>query len=63
MAKKVKVTEACQGCTLCTMTCPSVFAMNADNLAEAIVAEIPEGEEAAVEEAAANCPAGAIEIE
>lgn len=63
MANKVKVTDACQGCTLCTLTCPDVFQMNDSGLAEAVVEDIPEGQEASVEEAAASCPAAAIVVE
>ncbi len=63
MANKVKVTDACQGCTLCTLTCPEVFQMNDSGLAEAIVDTIPEGQEAAAKEAADGCPVAAIVIE
>ncbi len=60
---KVKVNENCQGCTLCTVTCPEVFQMNDNGVAEAVSEEVPAGQEAAVEEAANSCPAAAIVTE
>ncbi len=59
---KAKVLDTCTACGLCVDTCPEVFQMG-DDIAEVIVDEIPEGEEAAAQQAADECPVEAIEIE
>lgn len=64
MAKSCKVNqEACIGCGMCLSFADAVFNFNADGKAENILGAIPEDLEASVEEAAANCPTQAIEIE
>lgn len=64
MAKNCKVNqETCIGCGMCLAFAESVFAFNADGKVENVLGEIPADLEAAVEEAAANCPAQAIEVE
>ena len=64
MAKSCKVNhDACIGCGMCLSFAEAVFAFNGDGKAENVLGEIPADLEAAVEEAAANCPAQAIEVE
>jgi ferredoxin len=58
MAKKVSINkDLCIGCGACTGTCPDVFAIGDDGKAEVIGT----GDDAAIDEAAASCPVGAIE--
>ncbi|MFA5236020.1 MAG: ferredoxin [Bacilli bacterium] len=61
MAKKVRIDkDACIGCGLCNSITPTVFDWDDDGKMKAIVPEVPEGEEAAVDEAASSCPTSAI---
>lgn len=55
--------SGCIACGLCPATCPEVFQMADDGLAEVIVDEIPEGAEDAAKEAAENCPVSVITVE
>lgn len=48
--------EACIGCGLCVGTHPELFGFGDDGKAEVI----GEGDDAAIEDAVANCPVGAI---
>ena len=57
---KYRVNDGCIGCGLCAETCPEVFRMTEEGVAEALVEENLAAEEAA-KEAKENCPAGAIE--
>lgn len=58
MAKKAVVNaDTCLGCGACT-SC-SAFVMNDEGKAEFVGS----ADDAAIEEAAASCPAGAIEVE
>jgi ferredoxin len=59
---KVSVEETCTACGLCTDTCPEVFQVGED-IAEVIVDEVPPEFEAAVEQAAEDCPVEAIIVE
>ncbi len=59
---KYRVNDGCIGCGLCAETCPEVFRMTEEGVAEALVEENLAAEEAA-KEAKENCPAGAIEEE
>lgn len=62
MPKKATVNpEMCIGCGLCVGSAPSVFTL--DEEGKAVGAEIPAGDESAVEEAVASCPVGAIAAE
>lgn len=59
---KAAIIEGCIGCSLCAATCPNVFQMTDDGVAE--VYAVPEpADEAATEEAAQNCPVSVIIIE
>lgn len=55
--------EGCISCGLCAETCPEVFRMAEDDLAEVYVDVIPEELEGAALEAKENCPVSVITIE
>ena len=59
---KVSILDSCTACGLCCDTCPEVFEMN-DEMARVIIDEIEETLITAVEQAAEECPSGAIIIE
>ena len=60
---KVKIDrDGCIGCGLCAATCPEVFRMADDGLAEVAAAPSPDVEDGA-KEAADNCPVQVIETE
>lgn len=52
--------DACIGCGLCAETCPAVFFLREDGLAEAKPGAVPEEAESAAEAAKDGCPTGAI---
>ena len=52
--------DACIGCGLCAETCPAVFFLREDGLAEAKPGAVPEAAESAAEAAKDGCPTGAI---
>lgn len=52
--------DACIGCGLCAETCPAVFFLREDGLAEVKPGAVPEEEESAAEAAKDGCPTGAI---
>ena len=60
---KATVNEDCIGCGMCEGTCPEVFAIGDEGVAENIVEEVPEDAEDSAQEAADNCPVSAIEVE
>jgi ferredoxin len=60
---KVTISEECIGCGLCEGTAADVFALGDEGVAEVIVDEIPEELEDDVQQAADDCPVGAIEVE
>ena len=55
--------SGCIGCGLCTETCPSVFRMADDGLAEVTVETVPPADEAAAQEAADGCPVNVITVD
>ncbi len=59
---KVRIEDTCTACGLCCDTCPEVFSMGAD-MAEVIVDEVPAEYEAAVQQAAEECPVEAIVVD
>jgi ferredoxin len=55
--------DACIGCGLCESICPEVFRMDDEGISEVIVDDIPDSLLEAAQDAASQCPAGAIRIE
>jgi Ferredoxin len=55
--------DGCIACGLCAETCPEVFRMAEDGLAEVYVDEVPKEEEDAAAEAAEDCPVNVISVE
>lgn len=58
---KVQIRDICTACGFCCDTCPEVFEMG-DEMATVIVDEVPPQYEDAAEQAAAECPVGAIVV-
>ena len=54
--------NGCISCGLCVATCPNVFRMNCDDVAEAYVDVVAAEDEADVQEACDSCPTGVITI-
>ena len=55
--------DGCISCGLCAETCPNVFRMADDGLAEVYVEDIPGGSEDDAREAQNNCPVSIITVE
>jgi len=55
--------DGCIGCGLCVETCPNVFRMADDDLAEVYVDVVPSEEENTATEAADGCPVSVITVE
>ena len=58
---KYYVNNSCIGCTLCASTCPAVFRMTDDNVAEAYTDPTTDAEAADADTALDGCPVDAIE--
>ncbi len=54
--------DGCISCGLCVSTCPEVFRMAEDGLAEVYVDEVPEEAEDRAVEAQESCPVSVIEV-
>ena len=57
------VRDGCIGCSLCSETCPEVFRMDDEGLAEAYTNPVPADAEESAQEAADNCPVAVITVE
>ena len=55
--------EGCIGCELCASTCPEVFRMADDGLAEVYVDSVPSGAEDSAVEAQEGCPVSVIKVD
>ena len=55
--------DGCIGCGLCADTCPTVFSMGGEGVAEVHSNPVPEADEAAARDAADNCPVSVITLE
>ncbi|NLV49343.1 MAG: ferredoxin [Clostridiales bacterium] len=55
--------SGCIACGLCISTCPEVFRMGDDGLAEVYQEKVPENAEASAVEAQENCPVSVINVE
>lgn len=55
--------DECTGCGLCESTCPEVFRLDEEDVAEVYAEEIPESVTDAALEAREDCPESAITIE
>ncbi len=55
--------DGCISCGLCVATCPEVFRMAEDDLAEAYVDEVPTEVESTAVDAQDGCPVSVITVE
>lgn len=55
--------DLCIGCGLCPSICPSVYEMQDDGKAHAIVDSVPDSDRDDAKEGADNCPVSAISVE
>lgn len=55
--------DGCISCGLCAATCPDVFRIADDGLAEVFVDPVPQDSEDAAVEAQEGCPVSVIEVE
>ena len=59
---KISIDDTCTACGLCCDTCPEVFDMG-DVIAEVTTDDISDDLISSVEQAAEDCPVGAISID
>ena len=59
---KARIEDTCTACGLCCDTCPDVFEMG-DDRATVLLGEVPEQYREFVQQAADECPVGAIIVE
>ncbi len=52
--------DGCISCGLCVATCPEVFRIASDGLAESVIKIVPKDIEAEVMDAQVNCPVAVI---
>ncbi len=55
--------EGCISCGFCVTTCPNVFRMADDGLAEVFADPVPATDEISAIEAQENCPVAVIKVE
>jgi ferredoxin len=55
--------DGCISCGLCVATCPEVFRMAEDDLAEVYVEEVPQEIESAAVDAQEGCPVSVITVD
>jgi ferredoxin len=55
--------SGCIGCGVCAATCPEVFQMADDGLAEVISEDVPADAEETAKEAEDGCPVSVITVE
>lgn len=55
--------DGCISCGLCPSTCPEVFRMAEDDLAEVYVDEVPKEAESTAIDAQEGCPVSVITVE
>ncbi len=55
--------DGCISCGLCVDTCPEVFRMADDGIAEVYQAEVPKDAESTAVEAQEGCPVSVIAVE
>lgn len=55
--------NGCIGCGLCSETCPAVFRLDDEGIAEVYTNPIPPEEEKAALQAADDCPVSVITVE
>ena len=55
--------DGCIGCGLCSETCPEIFRMDDEGLAEVYTDPVPEDAVDSAQNAADNCPVGVISLE
>jgi ferredoxin len=63
MPKIITDATRCQGHARCNAICPGVFDLDEDGFVMLLASSVSDDLAAAVREAAANCPEGAISIE
>lgn len=54
--------SGCIGCGLCAQTCPEVFRMDDDGLAEVFCETVPKDAESSAVEAQEGCPVSVITV-
>ena len=54
--------DGCISCGVCAETCPAVFGMAADGMAEVIADTVPDSEKDKAAEAKESCPVSVITI-
>ena len=61
--KAIVDVELCTGCGLCEETCPEVFKLDSEDIAEVIADPVAAEDEDTCRQAAEDCPTEAITLE